>query len=390
MISSLLKSLKWSAVRTPQVQSWTIDRNWDRAEGERLLKSHQFREAEPYLVKTIEEADKNSLSITKRIRLRVQLAEVERKQGKFAAAEATLRAAIEIAAEATDSTGYLMCLDSLAEVFVAQGNFSAAEKVCQEGVRIESALPHPDPMRMARRIHRLGISRFKGGRSSDAIPALKKGLELHEQVYGADHEETSRVLSELGAIYRAEGMHKEAQECLRRSLRFHENVFGADDPRTIKDLHQLAGSLEDSGDTEAAAHEYERVMEVKQRVLGQDLDELGEMQFSLAGLYIGWGNYPRARELLQECCSTFRRKAGARLAVAHETLAQVEEFSGRFRDAVRELDRAGKVWESLPEKTAELAANLEYRAELLEQLRRKPEAMWLRERAASLARAEGA
>ena len=85
-----------------------------------------------------------------------------------------------------------------------------------------------------------------------------------------------------------------------------------------------------------------------------------------------------------ECISTFKRQAGPRCAVAMETLAQVEELSGRFQEAVRELDRAGKVWEKCPDRSAELAANLEYRAELLDQLRKKTEASWLREQAARL------
>jgi tetratricopeptide (TPR) repeat protein len=318
------------------------------------------------------------------------LAEVQRKQGKFAEAEANLRKAIELAAGSSDTTGYLLCLDSLAEVFFGQGNFAASEKVSQEGVRIESALPHPDPMRMARRVHRLGISRYKGGTSDEAISALQKGLDLHEEAYGTEHVETNRVLSELGMIYRAEGMHAEAQDCLRRSLRYYQNAFGAEDSRAIHDLHQLAGSLEDAGDTEAAAHEYERVMDLKNRMLGSNIEEVGEMQFSLASLYVGWGNYPRSRELLLECIGAFKRKAGPRLAVAHELLAQVEELSGRFHDAVRELDRAGKVWEKCADRNAELAANLEYRAELLDQLRRKREAAWLRERAAGLSHAANA
>lgn len=385
-----LKSLKWSAVRAPSGRSWTIDRNWSRAEGERLLKARQYEDAEPYLEDAVEDADRNSMSAAKRVRLRAQLADVQRRCGKLDEAEAHLRKAIQLAAGSSDSSGYLLCLDSLADVFFAKGNYDAAEKVSQEGVRIESTLPHPDPVRMARRVHRLGMSRFREGRSGDALAALKKGLELHEQAYGAEHEETNRVLSELGAIYRAEGMHEEAQACLRRSLRFHQNTFGADDSRAIRDLHQLAGSLEESGDTESAAHEYERVMELKNRVLGRDMDEIGEMQFSLASLYLGWGTYPRARELLLECIGTFKRAAGPRLAVAYEVLAQVEEFSGRFHDAVRQLDLAGKVWEKCPNRNAELAANLEYRAELLDQLRRKREAAWLRERAASLTRAAGA
>jgi hypothetical protein len=389
-MGSFLKSLRWSAVWAPPLESWTMDRNWSRAEGERLLKTHNYEEAEPYLVQAVAEADKNSFSVPKRIRLRVQLAEVQRKQSKFNEAEQMLRTAIGLAAAIADGAGYLLCLDGLAEVFVGQDNFAAAERVSQEGVRIEAELPHPDPLRMARRVHRLGIARYKAGHCGDAIPALEKGLELHEQAYGPDHEETHRVLSELGAIYRAEGLHEEAQRCLRRSLRFHQSTFGSDHPRAIEDLHQLAGSLEESGDTEAAAHEYERMMELKSRVLGSDLEQVGEMQFSLASLYAGWGNYPRARELLADCIGTFKRKGGPRLAVAHETLAQVEESSGRFHDAARELDRAGKVWEKCPGRTAELAANLEYRAELLDQLRRKREAAWLRERASTLSRAAGA
>jgi tetratricopeptide (TPR) repeat protein len=385
-----LKSLRWSAVWAPPLESWTMDRNWNRAEGERLLQARNYEEAEPYLAHAVTEADKHSMSVPKRIRLRVQLAEVQRKQGKFTEAEQALRIAIGLAAEVSDGGGYLLCLDALAEVFMGQENFAAAEKVSQEGVRIEAEMPHPDPMRMARRVHRLGIARYRTGRSSDAIPALKKGLELHEQAYGADHEETNRVLSELGAIYRAEGLHDDAQLCLRRSVRFHQNLFGPEDPRSMQDVHQLAGSLEESGDTEAAAREYERVMDLKSRMLGRDLEELAEMQFSLASLYAGWGNYPRARELLAECLGVFKRKGGPRLAVAHETLAQVEENSGRFHDAARELDRAGKVWEKCPGRNIELAANLEYRAELLDQLRRKREASWLRERAASLSRAAGA
>ena len=387
---SFIKSVMWSAVRTPSVSTWTIDRNWNRAEGERLLKDQQYDQAEPYLAEAVAEADRFSTSVIKRVRLRVQLAEVQRRVNKLDEAEATLRKGTELAAESSDSAGYLLCLDALAEVFMAQNNFEAAEKLCQEGIRIETQLPHPDPLRMARRVHRLGISRYREGRSDDAIAALEKGFQLHEQAYGQEHEETLRVASELGAIYRAEGMHEAAQSCLRRSLRHFQSTYGVDDSRSLHDLHQLAGSLEESGDTEAAAHEYERVMDLKERVLGLDLDELAEMQFSLAGLYIGWGNYPRARELLQQAAATFRRKGGARLAVAYETLAQVEEYSGRFHDAVRELDRAGKVWEKCANRTVELAANLEYRAELLDQLRRKREAAWLRERAASLTRAAGA
>src|ERR1700683_2471108 len=126
-MGTFFKSLRWSAVRTPPLEAWTIDRNWNRAEGERLLQAHNYEEAEPYLAQAVAEADKHSMSVPKRVRLRLQLADVQRKQSKFQEAEQTLRAAIALAAQVTDSTGYLLCLDALAEVFVADRNFSAAE-----------------------------------------------------------------------------------------------------------------------------------------------------------------------------------------------------------------------------------------------------------------------
>jgi bifunctional pyridoxal-dependent enzyme with beta-cystathionase and maltose regulon repressor activities len=83
------------------------------------------------------------------------------------------------------------------------------------------------------------------------------------------------------------------------------------------------------------------------------------------------------------CIGTFKRKKGARLAVAYELLAHVEEYSGRFRDALVELERAAKAWETCgPERTVELATNMEYRAALLDQLKKKDSANWLREKAA--------
>ena len=161
-------------------------------------------------------------------------------------------------------------------------------------------------------------------------------------------------------------------------------VHGSDSPEATRDLHNLAGSHEEVGDIETAAALYERALELKDRVVGSDQEELGEMQFSVAQLYIEWGNFSRARELLAMCIGTFKRKKGARLAVAYETAAHIEEYSGRYNDALADLARAAKIWESCgPDRTAELATNMEYRASLLDQMKKKDSANWLRERAAA-------
>jgi tetratricopeptide (TPR) repeat protein len=223
------------------------------------------------------------------------------------------------------------------------------------------------------------------GRTKDAIPVLEKAVALHEQTYGKEHVETARQLTELGAAYRADGLHEQAQKCLRRAMRIHQRESGLDSPASIQALHHLAGSLEDAGDLEGAAQQYETALSYKLRTIGSDLEDLAELQYGLANLHINWEHYSRARELLYEAAGAFRRKGGVRLAVTYETLAHVEECSGRYNDAVKELALAGKVWEAMrPERTPELIRNLERRAELLEQLRRKGEAIHLGEKIATL------
>jgi hypothetical protein len=116
-----------------------------------------------------------------------------------------------------------------------------------------------------------------------------------------------------------------------------------------------------------------------------NIDEVAEMQYHLANLHAGWGNLCRAQELLEGCIGTFRRTGGPRLAVAYETLAQVEEGLGRISFAVAEMEKAAKAWEKcVPARVQELARNLDYRADLLDQLRQRREADWLRKQAAEL------
>ncbi len=381
-------ALRWSIQlanrATPQIGSWSLERSLNRVEGERALKARNWPEAEKYLAHAVAEADVRQHSVRK-IHYRLLLAEAQRKQGKVADAEQTVREALEHTARISNPGGYVQCLDALAEVFCDAENFPAMEAALQEGVRIESVMPHPDPLRMARRVHRLGIARHKCGRPEDAVPALEKAVRLHEQICGEDHAETIRLVSELGRLHRALGDHQQAQRYLRRSLRAHEQQLGQDAAETVSDLHHLAGSLEESGDIEGAAELYERTLMLKQRIVGGDLEELADMQFGLASMYIGWSNYARARELLSEAIGTFRRRKGARLAIAYETAAHIDECCGRYIEAVAELGRAAKVWEACgSERVPELASNMQHRAELLEMLRKRGEAAWLRDRAAEL------
>jgi tetratricopeptide (TPR) repeat protein len=389
-------SFRWpSSQKSEDSSGWALDRNWDRTEGERRLKARDYAGAEVHLSRAAVEAEMKKRSASKRIHLRLLLAEAQRKQyhwedeqpntEKLESAEKTVRGALEIAARNSEKILYVHCLDALGEIFYEQRRYEGVEKVLQEAVKIATVLSHKDPVRMARRIMRLGTARQHMGRLEEAIPELEKALELAEKTHGPDHLETAHHLTELGAAYRAQGNHASAQNCLRRALRIHQRDGGIDAPDAIRDLHHLAGSLEESGDLEGAAAEYERALTYKHRTIGSNLEDLAELQFGLASLYITWQSHGRARELLYESIGTFRRKGGIRLAVTHETMAYVDECSGRYVEAIKELAEAGKIWDAMrPDRTVELIRNMERRIELLDQLRKRGDADLLRTKVEAL------
>src|SRR5580698_3453623 len=216
MIELWLK-FKLFAWAVPLLQQWLNQGEYNREEGDRQLKARNFVEAENHLKDAVDEFGASGGSPTVRIRMQLQLAEAQRKQGKedpskIDEAEATIRAALDLTARIANPSGYVQCIDALAEVSHDRGDYSAIQQLLEEGVRIEAAMPHPDPIRMARRIQRLGIARHLQG--EDGIPALEKAIELFEQSHGEDHLETGGALSAAGILYRAQGRQEDAQRCL--------------------------------------------------------------------------------------------------------------------------------------------------------------------------------
>ena len=380
----------------PRIKAWSMDRSNAQIEGERLLEQHDYAGAEVYLTQALS-ADEKHQSPSRKILLRLELAEAQRRQfrppngaensEKLTAAEQTARSALEVAKTA-DPSALVQCLDALTEILAERGNYTEVELLTQDAILAEVRLRQADPLQMARRVHRLGMIRHKNGQIDGAVQALAEAVTIREKVHGEEHLETAHQLTELGIAYRAQGNYAEAQRCLRRALRIHERECGVDSPEANRDLHQLAGSLEDAGDIAGATEQYERALGLKLRVVGGDLDDVAEMQAGLARVFMKWRNYSRARELLMEAIGTFKRTRGARLAATYETLAEVEEKSGHCREALRELAKAGNVWESVQtEHAAELIRNLEKRAELFDQLRQDKDAAFLREKAAALIQA---
>jgi len=380
----------------PRFQAWTSDRAADQMEGERLLEEGSYAAAELHLARAVCDSEKKRQLPRNRIQLRLQLAEAQRRQynpehgetnkAKLDAAAESARSALELAARSADNELHIECLDVLASVLADLGQCAEVERHSEEAARLEVTFAKPEPKRRARRLERLAAARRRVGRVSDAVTAYAEALALAEQAYGARHLETGHLLTELGDAYRFLGVYHKAEECLHRALRIHETECGMEAPETLHDLHLFTGSCEASGNIEAASAQHERRLGLKLRVVGADLEEIARWQMTLSELYMRWGNTARARELVMEAIGSFRRERGPRLAGAYEALASIEEARGQYPEALHELERAARVWETLPgQDYSNIARNLQCRAQLLDRMRLPRDAAFLREKLAALA-----
>jgi tetratricopeptide (TPR) repeat protein len=321
-------AIRFAAWVTPHVQRWHRQRNQDRIEGERHLAARNYSEAEKHLKAALALAVERRAAPGKRVTLRLQLAEAQREMQKFDQAERSARAALDDASQ--QPALQAAALDALAEIQIVRGNFRDAEATIAQA----AALP-ADAAAQARRMHRLARARHQGGDPHKGLETYAQAVELHEQAFGADHLATGHLLADLGALSRAHGKHEDAQRHLRRALKIHETLCGADSHEAAADLAQLAGSLEESGDLEGAMAQYERVLRLKERHVGGNMQDLAEMQARVARMYIHWGERGKARELLSQSIPLLRRTPGKRLAIALETLAELEEASGNPTEATR-------------------------------------------------------
>lgn len=389
-----LKQLRLGGFKQ-QLQALTSGRGSDHFEGERLLDEGDYAGAELRLARALLDGEKRRLPNDLRIHIRLELAVAQRRQyrpeqgppqpDKLSASEETARSAVELARHHGDKELLVQCLDELSQVLTERGDLEGVEALIRETIQAEEHVQRPDALVVARRLHRLAGLRRQAGHVSDAILPLEQTLAIVERLRGAEHSETGDLLTELGDAYRFLGRHDVAQKHLLRAMRVHERANGIGSAEAQHDLNLLTGSYESCGALDRAAAEQERVLGLKQRAVGADLDQLAEAQSGLAQLHMRWGNYSRSRELWMEAIGTFKRRRGARLAVAYEALAALEEKGGRLHDVLAQLSHACQVWESLqPTHNQELVRNLEYQEQILNRMQRGADAAFVGLRIATL------
>ena len=337
MVRLGVDAARWAA---PHVQDWKRQRNFNELEAWRNLESKNWGEAEKHFSLALEEPRHGD---AKRLEFLLGLAEAQRKQAKFVAAEGTARKAVELATHSKNHPSRLAAMDVLVGLHLEHNKVADARQVAEEIVQLEQSRSRPDNSSLVRQLRRLGDVCLQQKEYEKAEEVFENSVKLAEQSFGSDHPETADSLAGLGRSLRQVGKHNDAQLFLRGALEIHRATRGQDSREVSDDLYQLAGSLEDSGSVESAMAEYEKALALRERQVGVNPEETAALKIHLGSLYLETGRSSAAREMLIHAMRVLEKSGDDRYLQALDVMARAEDHAGRGKEADRLREKAKQV-----------------------------------------------
>jgi tetratricopeptide (TPR) repeat protein len=161
------------------------------------------------------------------------------------------------------------------------------------------------------------VKLFNQGKYDEALPLVKRGLQIREKLLPRNDPRISSSLTNLGEIYLAKKDYKAAREVFRRLLQIQEEVFGRDDVNLAFTLDRLAllyFAGESYGESEAA---YKRALAVREKALGVNDAMVAQAWFALAEFY-------RFRRELEPSLESYKRVLSIYAARGDVTSPQFE------------------------------------------------------------------
>ncbi|MEZ4382650.1 MAG: tetratricopeptide repeat protein [Nannocystaceae bacterium] len=235
-----------------------------------------------------------------------------------------------------------MPLNNLGLAHQRQGSYVEAQVALTQALELQEESLGPDHPRLAATLDNLGLVARKLGAFALARESSERALELYSRSLGPDHLRLVAPLSNLGNVARERGDLDLALEHLTRALTIQERE--GDDPRALAHaLHDLANVHGRRGDLEAAERHFQGALELLEGALGADDPDL-------KGPLIGLGNVARDRGALDQARARYARALALmrrhfgdehpEVAVALFNLGNIHKDLGRLDEAERHYRQA--------------------------------------------------
>ncbi|MEV4187036.1 tetratricopeptide repeat protein [Streptosporangium canum] len=196
----------------------------------------------------------------------VRMGDVERRQARYATAEAHLRRAAGLA-DGTDRERAATVRLALGVLCKETGRYDEAETCYREALACLERHGADHPMR-ADALHNLaGLAHARGGGDPAGEHHARAAIEIRQRALGPHHDHVAADLAVLGAVLADQGRHAEAAEVLHRAMSIFRERLGADHYEVAVCQVNLAHLDDLQGREEEAGRRYRDALRIKRRTL---------------------------------------------------------------------------------------------------------------------------
>ena len=188
---------------------------------------------------------------------------------------------------------------ALGKVEAERGNYGPAIATLNEAVRLESA-PGVAPADLASSLAALAEAHYSAGHYDECNSLYRRVLEMHRQIYGANHPLVADDLGSMGAAQRDLGYYSEAEALDRQALDIVQSYYGENHPKIASRLTALASSLTYQKKYDEATAALQQALAIEQGIYGQAHPTVAETLNEL-------GNVANLEEHLDEAENYFKR-----------------------------------------------------------------------------------
>jgi tetratricopeptide (TPR) repeat protein len=141
------------------------------------------------------------------------------EQGQYTKAEPLYERALAIREKALglEHTDVVESLNNVARIYFNQGQYAKAEPLCKRALAIDESYG-PEHPRVAIGLDHLALLLNAMDRQEDAVPLMRRALEIDEKSYGTEHPEVANRLNKLAQLLQATNRLGEAGPLMRRAL----------------------------------------------------------------------------------------------------------------------------------------------------------------------------
>lgn len=252
-----------------------------------------------------------------------------------------------------DSIEYASALYGMALVDFRRGNPLKAIPLVREALRIargHADLTGDDIEQPAIFGLSLAALLVQSGDTASSIEPAREAAVYAESHLGEDHRVTMAALNQLGASLNDSGLYAQAIPVIRRTLDLRIKAYPADHPDIAFSLSALGFALDNSGNKEAAVPFYERAAAIFEKSQDKNNPTIAATAVGQLARMAAWqGDKARSLALREKALALGQKRASSSehpdVIFAEVNLARELIGNGRFDDASALLAHANAAFE---------------------------------------------